>query len=156
VSDSEEIYRKAALDQYLAAHEFGSVTRVSPPWTWAILLISLAAVGGAVLFSIVTRIEVTDRVPGIVAASGRVVSHVNVAPENGDVVHLEIAGRTERGRIVAIERVAINREPASNLYRVEITVANPLGVGTPVNVRIVRRDRPIFIFFAPLRRWLNG
>jgi hypothetical protein len=150
VSDSDEIYRKAALDQYLASHEFGSVTRVSPPWTWAILLLSLVAVGGALVFSFVARVEVTDQLRGVVAASGRVVAHGNVAPKSGDAVHLGIAGRTVPGRIVAIVR-----EPAADRYRVEIAIADSTAAGTPVDVRIVRHDRAIFIFFAPLRRWLS-
>ena len=172
MSDSDDIYRKDAWDHYLSAHEFGAVTRVSPPWTWAILLLSLAAVGGALLLSIVTRIEVPHRAPGILTTSGRVVSYLSILPKDG-FVDLQVAGGTVRGRIDDIDRrpasaqevraaLGANARLAGPLHRVAISIlpvganAIPPAPGMPVEVRYVRRDRILLIFFAPLRRWLDG
>lgn len=193
VSDPDEIYRKAALDHYLAGHEFGAVTRVSPPWTWALLLISLTAAGAALFLSIFTRIEIVDRTPGVLRRNGPDSADyeaVTFLParhrsflQRNDLVKLELAEfpyaefGTVRGRIERIVdapaspeeiRAALGADarPAGPVHRMEISVlpepssakaSIALRTGMPADVRYtVRRERPVFILVAPLRRWLNG
>jgi len=156
VSDAHDIYRKDALDHYLAANEFGVVTRLSPPWTWAILLVSLAAVLTAIVTSMIVRVDVTDRAAATFTGPARAVAFLPKLPAN-DSVRLELAGGIVRGRIVTdVRSGGISPRP----YRVEIaTDANempPFEQGMRAEVRYtVRRDRLIVILCAPLRRWLS-
>jgi multidrug resistance efflux pump len=59
------LFREEALKHRLAFEEGRGVVRVSPPWTWALLWILVAAVGAAVIASFVGRVEVTGRARGI-------------------------------------------------------------------------------------------
>ena len=183
---NDDIYRKAALDHYLTAQEFGAITRVSPPWTWALLLLAIALVCTALLFSIFTRIEVTSRAPGILTTSVRAVSFLSERNRSltrrDDIVRLELAQfpytefGTVRGSIDRVDhkpasaseiRAALgeNARIADPVYRVEIAILPdsssgkepiPLRAGMRADVRYtVRRDRPILVLFAPLRRWLD-
>lgn len=96
----ENFFRRSAIEHYLAADERGEVIRISPPWTWSLLAVMAVTLGAALLLSIFSRIETTDRGPGIlrplggvrtlIAQVGSVVTHV--AAKSGD--------RVEKGGIV--------------------------------------------------------
>jgi multidrug resistance efflux pump len=59
------LFRPEALDHYLQADEGLGRLRVSPPWTWTLLLVLLAALGSALAGACWGRVEVTGRGRGI-------------------------------------------------------------------------------------------
>ena len=62
---SPNLFRQEALDHYLQVEEERSLVRVSPPWTWTLLGIVLAALGSALLAALLGRVEVNGRARGI-------------------------------------------------------------------------------------------
>lgn len=60
------LFREEALKHYLQAEEGRALVKVSPPWTWLLLWILLAALGVAVLASFLGHVEVNGRGRGIV------------------------------------------------------------------------------------------
>jgi len=62
---SPELFRQEALRHYLQAEEGRGLVRVSPPWTWALLLALLSALGTALAASLVGKVEVNGRGRGI-------------------------------------------------------------------------------------------
>ena len=59
------LFRAEALEHRLRGEEGRGLIRVSPPWTWALLLPLLAALGTALALSILGRVEVNGRARGI-------------------------------------------------------------------------------------------
>jgi multidrug resistance efflux pump len=62
---SHQLFRQEALDHHLRAETGHGLVRVSPPWTWALLVVLLCGLGAAVLGSILGRTEVNGRGRGI-------------------------------------------------------------------------------------------
>lgn len=60
------LFREEALKHYLQAEEGRGLVKVSPPWTWTLLWILLAALGAALLGSFLGHVEVNGRGRGIV------------------------------------------------------------------------------------------
>ncbi len=60
------LFREEALKHYLQAEEGRGLVKVSPPWTWTLLWILLAALGAALLASFLGYVEVNGRGRGIV------------------------------------------------------------------------------------------
>lgn len=68
---THNLFREEALEHYLQAEEGRGLVKVSPPWTWALLWILMAALGTALLASFIGHVEVNGRGRGIVRpASG--------------------------------------------------------------------------------------
>jgi len=63
------LFREEALKHYLQAEEGRGLVKVSPPWTWTLLWIFLAALGVALLASFLGHVEVNGRGRGIVRPS---------------------------------------------------------------------------------------
>jgi len=59
------LFRQEALDHHLEGEEGQGLVRVSPPWTWALLMVFLSGVGTALLASLFGRVEVNGRARGI-------------------------------------------------------------------------------------------
>jgi membrane fusion protein len=59
------LFRQEALRHHLQAEEGRGLVRVSPPWTWALLLALLSGLGAALLAAVLGRVEVTGRGRGI-------------------------------------------------------------------------------------------
>jgi membrane fusion protein len=72
VSPDATLFRRAAIEHYVAGEELGGVAHVSPPWTWALF----AAVGTAVVVALTAsawaRAEVTGQGRGVVRPQGGV------------------------------------------------------------------------------------
>ena len=62
---SPELFRPEALRHHLQAEEGRGVVRVSPPWTWTLLVILLTALASALLAALFGRVEVNGRGRGI-------------------------------------------------------------------------------------------
>jgi membrane fusion protein len=60
-----ELFRQEALQHHLQSEEGRGLVRVSPPWTWALLLVFLSGIGTALLAAIFGRVEVNGRARGI-------------------------------------------------------------------------------------------
>ena len=100
----ESFYRKTAVDHYLAAEEHGDVTRISPPWTWALVAVVALFISAALLLSIFGRIEITARGPGILRPSGGV--RVLMAQTDGVVSQVDaLSGVSVRrgGRVLRLQ-----------------------------------------------------
>lgn len=59
------LFRQEALEHFLEAEEGRTLVRVSPPWTWSLLLIVLSCLATGLVFSIVGKVEVNGRGRGI-------------------------------------------------------------------------------------------
>lgn len=99
------LFREEALKHYLKVEEGRGLVKVSPPWTWMLLWILLAALGAALLASFMGHVEVNGRGRGIVrpatgvrmlvSQSGGVVGRIEVrssqAVKAGTVLlHIEV------------------------------------------------------------------
>lgn len=60
-----EIFRKEARDHLLHGEESPRRVNVSPPWSWALLWLLLAALGTALVLAVVGTVEVNSRAPGV-------------------------------------------------------------------------------------------
>ena len=56
-----DLFRPEALQYHLHAGEGRGLVRVSPPWTWVLLLALLSGLGTAILASLFGRVEVNGR-----------------------------------------------------------------------------------------------
>ena len=59
------LFRQEALEHFLEAEEGRTLVRVSPPWTWALLLVLLAGLTAALVLSVMGKVEVNGRGRGI-------------------------------------------------------------------------------------------
>jgi len=59
------LFRKEALEHFLDLEEGPALPRVSPPWTWTLLVLLLAALAAGIIASVVGQVEVTGRGRGI-------------------------------------------------------------------------------------------
>ena len=66
------LFRRAAITHYLQVEDGHSLVRVSPPWTWTLLCVLLAAVAGAILAACLGRVEVNGRARGMLRPVGGV------------------------------------------------------------------------------------
>ena len=180
MTDSRDsLFRRSAIEHYLATDERGEVIRISPPWTWAVVGVMTAAVGTAILLCFFSRIEITGRSAGLlrtVRNDYRVTSFLPEKDRNfvkvGDVVTIDLDAfpsaefGTLRGSIVSVAgKPASPAEASGPSYRVEIAVQRPLsgrlrqaalrnGMATSVRYTL-RRERLIVLLFSPLRRWFH-
>jgi membrane fusion protein len=105
------LFRVEALRHRLTAEEGRGVVRVSPPWTWALLVAALCGVGAALVVSFVGEVEVTGRARGVlrpttgirVLTSQSTGTVVEVLARSGDAVK---AGAT----ILRIESAAVQAQ----------------------------------------------
>jgi multidrug resistance efflux pump len=82
------LFREEALKHYLQAEEGRGLVKVSPPWTWALLWILLAALGASLLASFLGHVEVNGRGRGIVRPSTGV--RMLVSQSGGVVGRIEV------------------------------------------------------------------
>jgi multidrug resistance efflux pump len=105
------LFRVEALRHRLTSEEGRGVVRVSPPWTWALLVVALCGVVTALVVSFVGKVEVTGRARGVLrpTAGIRVLTSqatgtvVEVLARSGDAVK---AGAT----ILRIESAAVQAQ----------------------------------------------
>jgi multidrug resistance efflux pump len=83
VDPDEGLFRREAIDHYLADREAGVVTAVSPPWTWTVLLVVAALSVTALALAVFARVEVTARARGMLRPIGGV--HLLTSPVAGTV-----------------------------------------------------------------------
>jgi membrane fusion protein len=83
-----ELFRQEALQHQLQAEEGRGLVRVSPPWTWALLLVLLSGVGSALLASILGRVEVNGRARGILRPPSGI--RVVIAKLDGTVGQVDV------------------------------------------------------------------
>lgn len=62
---ANDLFRQEALAHFLEAEEGRTLVRVSPPWTWVLLVILLAGLAAGLVFSVVGKVEVNGRGRGI-------------------------------------------------------------------------------------------
>lgn len=60
-----QLFRSEALRHHLRGEEGRGLIRISPPWTWALLVVLLAALASALALAILGRVEVNGRARGI-------------------------------------------------------------------------------------------
>jgi membrane fusion protein len=82
------LFRQEALQHHLQAEEGGGLVRVSPPWTWALLLVLLSGLGSALLASILGKVEVNGRGRGILRPRSGI--RVVLAKVDGTVGQIEV------------------------------------------------------------------
>lgn len=82
------LFREEALKHYLQAEEGRGLVKVSPPWTWMLLWILLAALGAALLASFLGHVEVNGRGRGIVRPATGV--RMLVSQSGGVVRRIEV------------------------------------------------------------------
>jgi membrane fusion protein len=59
------LFRPEALRHHLQPEEGRGIVRVSPPWTWVLLVVLLSALGAVLLTSVLGKVEVNGRGRGI-------------------------------------------------------------------------------------------
>jgi len=91
------LFRQEALDHHLQVDEDTRLVRVSPPWTWTLLCITLLGFGTAILAACLGRVEVNGRGRGILRPRGGV--RLLVAQVQGVVgaVTVQSGQQVERG-----------------------------------------------------------
>ena len=82
-----DLFRQEALQHHLRSEEGRGLVRVSPPWTWALLLVFLSGIGTALLASIFGRVEVNGRARGILRPRSGI--RVVIAKLDGTVGQVE-------------------------------------------------------------------
>ncbi|MDR3673430.1 MAG: HlyD family efflux transporter periplasmic adaptor subunit [Holophaga sp.] len=83
-----DLFRRQALQHHLQGEEGRGLVRVSPPWTWALLLVLLSGAGTALLASIFGRVEVNGRARGILRPRSGI--RVVIAKLDGTVGQVEV------------------------------------------------------------------
>ncbi|SBT10228.1 hypothetical protein ACCAA_920016 [Candidatus Accumulibacter aalborgensis] len=148
------LFREEAIAHHFRDRESSALLHASPPWTWAVLLVSTVVIGLAATFVVMAEIDVTERAEGWVrvpADSGAIRVSAEFAAADalllriGDRVRLELRASPRPvsgawdGRIVAVEAGA-----RGALLRVDVEVLSPpqgsltttrLSSGTPVTVQ---------------------
>lgn len=118
VADADDpLFRRTAIEHYLATDEQGDIIRISPPWTWILLVVVMVVLGVTLAASVVTSVEITDRGPAIlrpaggirtlVAETGGVVSEIQArsgqeVPQSQTILVLASAGL--QARLLEAER----------------------------------------------------
>ena len=85
---SPGLFRKEAMQHFLQAEEGRGLVRVSPPWTWALLMVLLSGLGSALLGSIFGKVEVNGRGRGIIRPSSGI--RMVVAKLDGTVGQIDV------------------------------------------------------------------
>ncbi len=85
---SPALFRQEALQYRLQAEEGRGLVRVSPPWTWALLLAAISGLGTALLASILGKVEVNGRGRGILRPRSGI--RVVIAQVEGTVGRIEV------------------------------------------------------------------
>jgi len=95
-----ELFRKEARDYRLASEEGRYRLDISPPWTWVLLCLMLAALTTALVLSVVGKIEVNSRAVGILRPASGV--RTLISPVSGSVlvVSADSGARVEAGEVV--------------------------------------------------------
>ncbi|BDU74937.1 HlyD family secretion protein [Mesoterricola silvestris] len=84
---SPHLFRAQALEHHLGGEEGRGLIRVSPPWSWALLLVFLSAFGTALLAAFLGRVEVNGRARAILRP--RTGIRVVIAKVDGTVGQVE-------------------------------------------------------------------
>lgn len=101
------LFREEALKHYLQAEEGRGLVKVSPPWTWALLWVLLAALGAALVASFLGHVEVNGRGRGIVRPATGV--RMLVSQSGGVVGPIEVrSGQTVKAGTVLLHIEAPN------------------------------------------------
>lgn len=99
---SPGLFREEALQHFLKAEEGRGLVRVSPPWTWALLLVLLSGLATAFLASIFGKVEVNGRGRGILRPTAGV--RMVIAKVDGTVGQLEArSGQQVRAGAVLVQ-----------------------------------------------------
>lgn len=69
---NESIFREEALKHYMQSEEGRGLVKISPPWTWTLLLILLTALAAALVGACFGQLEINGRGMGIVRPSAGV------------------------------------------------------------------------------------
>jgi multidrug resistance efflux pump len=85
---SPGLFRKEAMQHFLQAEEGRGLVRVSPPWTWALLLVMLSGLGTALLASIFGKVEVNGRGRGILRPTSGI--RMVIAKLDGTVGQIDV------------------------------------------------------------------
>ncbi len=88
-----DFFRPEALQHHLQAEEGHGLVRVSPPWTWALLLALLSLLATALLASIFGRVEVNGRGRAILRPRSGI--RVVIAKVEGTVGRIEVRSGQE-------------------------------------------------------------
>jgi len=88
-----DLFRQEALRHHLQGEEGRGIVRVSPPWTWALLLAVLSGLGTALLASILGRVEVNGRGRGILRPRSGI--RMVIAKVDGTVAQVEVRSGQE-------------------------------------------------------------
>jgi adhesin transport system membrane fusion protein len=101
------LFREEALKHYLQTEEGRGLVKVSPPWTWTLLLILLVAIGTAVVVSFLGHVEVNGRGRGIIRPSNGV--RILVSQSGGTVESIFVrSGQLVKGGEVILRVAAPN------------------------------------------------
>lgn len=94
------LFRPEALSHHLESHEGRELVRIAPPWTWALVGVTVSIAGAALLLSIVGEVELHTRGRGIVRPRPGI--RVPSSQVAGVVEHVDVrAGdRVTRGAVL--------------------------------------------------------
>ena len=84
------LFRQEALDAHLEEKEGKDILRVSPGWSWAIIVTVASLIVAAVAFATLGRVEITEKGPGILRPQGG----VRLLTASGPGVVAEVLART--------------------------------------------------------------
>jgi membrane fusion protein len=101
IQTRNSLFRQEALEHFLQAEEGRGIIRVSPPWTWVLLLALLGLVGSAVAAALLGKVEVNGRGRGILRPVSGV--RVVIGSLDGTVARVEAhSGQSvRRGAVLA-------------------------------------------------------
>lgn len=98
--DPADLFRKEARDHLLRGEDGLRRLEVSPPWTWALLWLLLAALGTALVLAVVGSVEVNSRAIGILRPAAGVRVLVSQVPGTVASVSLDSGDRVSQGDTV--------------------------------------------------------
>lgn len=96
------IYRQEALQHYLQGEQGQGIVRISPVWTWILVLILAAAIMSALLGSFIGSVDINGRGRGIVRPAGGI--RTLTSQTSGTVRSIEVmSGRTVKAGTALIK-----------------------------------------------------
>jgi membrane fusion protein len=130
-----QLFRAEALQYHLRGEEGRELIRLSPPWTWSLLVVLLAGLGTALALAITGRVEVNGRARGILRPRAGV--RLVASRVEGTLARLEVRSSQEvqAGSVLARIEAAPIQAQLLEARRMTEAIRNDFRAGN------VRQDR---------------